>query len=122
MDLIPFWQKELIPEVIKKAELDLGETPAVKEQALEELRKLIVSEEGFQIPTDDSFLLRFLRAKKYDVNRSFKCLKNYYHLKSTSPEMFNKTPFEVKDLLEKNIYYVARKRGYRGEGVLVVLI
>ncbi|GFY76408.1 alpha-tocopherol transfer protein-like [Trichonephila inaurata madagascariensis] len=122
MDLIPFWQKELTPEVIKKAELDLGETPAVKEQALQELRKLIVSEEGFEIPTDESFLLRFLRAKKYDANRSFKCLKNYYHLKSKYPEMFNKTPLEVKDILEKNIYYVTKKRGYEGEGVLVVLI
>lgn len=122
MSLLPFWTKELTPEVIKKAELELGETPEVREKALAELRKLIVNEEGLSIPTDDSFLIRFLRAKKYDVKRSLKCLKGYYGLKAKYPEMLNKTPSEVKDVLEKNIYYVTMKRSYEGEGVLVIRV
>ncbi|GFY45573.1 alpha-tocopherol transfer protein-like [Trichonephila inaurata madagascariensis] len=117
MDLIPFWQKTA-PEVIKSG-VGFGRN-TMGEEHFARLRKLIVSvgEEGFEIPTDESFLLRFLRAKKYDANRSFKCLKNYYHLKSTYPEMFNKTPLEVKDILEKNIYYVTKKRGYEGKAFL----
>ncbi|GFY49970.1 alpha-tocopherol transfer protein-like [Trichonephila inaurata madagascariensis] len=121
MALLPFWTKELTPEIVKKAESELGETPEVKQKSLEELRKLIESEEGFQIPTDDSFLLRFLRAKKYDVKRSFKCLKIYYGLKSMYPEILNKVPSDIKSLLEKNIVYLTMKRGYNAEGVLIFL-
>ncbi|GFQ71062.1 clavesin-1 [Trichonephila clavata] len=122
MALLPFWTKELTPEIVKKAESELGETPEVRKKSLEALRKLIESEEEFQIPTEDSFLLRFLRSKKYDVKRSFKCLKIYYGLKSMYPEILNKVPSDIKGLLEKNIVYLTMKRGYNAEGVLIFLI
>ncbi|GFT54843.1 alpha-tocopherol transfer protein-like [Nephila pilipes] len=79
-------------------------------------------EEGFHIPTDDSYLLRFLRAKKYDVKRSFKCIKSYYGLKSTYPQMFSNVPSDIKELLEKNFLYLTMNRGFNGEGVLIFLL
>lgn len=58
---------------LEKAEKELGETSEVKEEKLKELRELLSANEN--IPKgreDDAFLLRFLRAKKFDVEKVFK--------------------------------------------------
>ncbi|XP_055944742.1 retinaldehyde-binding protein 1-like [Argiope bruennichi] len=100
---IPVWEEEMTPEIRKIAEKELGETPEIKEKALKELRRLINEESDFRPQTNDTFLLRFLRAKKYDVKRAFKTLQNYYIFKARySGIMTDFTPKDVKNVIEMN--------------------
>jgi hypothetical protein len=58
---------------LDKAEKELGETQEIKEEKLDELRKLLSANDN--VPKgreDDAFLLRFLRAKKFDTEKAFK--------------------------------------------------
>ncbi|GIY49985.1 alpha-tocopherol transfer protein-like [Caerostris extrusa] len=122
MACLPHWIKELTPEMIKKAELELNETPERQKEALEHLKQLINDEEGFSTLTDDAFLRRFLRAKKYDVKRAFKNLKQYYSLKAAYPEILNVLPSDIEPLLEKDVVFVTTKRGCGGEGVMILTL
>lgn len=57
----------------EKAENELGETESERSTKLTQLAEQIVSDT--EIPNarrDDAFLLRFLRAKKFDVDKSFR--------------------------------------------------
>ncbi|KAF8778369.1 retinaldehyde-binding protein 1-like [Argiope bruennichi] len=122
MALLPHWLKDLTPEMIKRAEVELGETSEKRKIAMEELRQLIDNEEGFCIPTDEQFLQRFLRAKKYEVKRAFKSLKLYYSLKASFPELLNILPSDVEHILKKDIIMVTTRRGLNAEGVLILLL
>lgn len=67
---------------------EVGETPAVKQAALNELRKLISDEPSLRCPTDDAFLVRFLRSRKYNTQGAFENLKKYFKARKNHPEMF----------------------------------
>lgn len=70
------------------ARRELGETPAVKQTALNDLRKLISGEPLLYCPTDDAFLVKFLRARKYDAQSAFDNIKKYFEVRRDHPEMF----------------------------------
>ena len=70
----------------------------------------------------DAFWLRFLRAKKYDLKRAHKTLKNYYAYKLRySGTLTDLTPTEVRHILETNCSFGSPKRCLEGCGILVVL-
>lgn len=57
----------------QKARQELGEECEIRRTKLKQLEELIVAD--IEIPNarrDDAFLLRFLRAKKFDVDKSFR--------------------------------------------------
>ncbi|XP_064482483.1 alpha-tocopherol transfer protein-like [Ornithodoros turicata] len=80
---------DLTPEMREKAEEELGETPEKRELCLRRLRSLIKDEEALNSRTDDEFLLRFLRTKKFKVEVAFRTLRNYYRHRKESPEIFD---------------------------------
>jgi hypothetical protein len=56
----------------------------------------------FRGPTDDFFILRFLRGCKFDLEKSKRKLRSYYEQRSMSPEWFtNRDPFlpEIQEML-----------------------
>ncbi|KAF8778366.1 alpha-tocopherol transfer protein-like [Argiope bruennichi] len=125
MDLRPAWMKGLAPEMVLVAETELGETPEKRAEALEELKLLIKEErsKGFCPLQDDEFLIRFLRARKYDVGKAFTTLKNYYMFKSEySGVITDLTPRDLKRVLELEHVFVSPKRAPDGEGLLIVFI
>ncbi|XP_050039171.2 alpha-tocopherol transfer protein-like isoform X2 [Dermacentor andersoni] len=82
------------------ARRELGETPAVKRTALEELRQLISGEPSLNCPTDDDFLVKFLRARKYDTQSAFENVNKYFKVRRDRPELFEELtpsciPFDV---------------------------
>ncbi|KAL1430461.1 hypothetical protein MTO96_033784 [Rhipicephalus appendiculatus] len=86
------------PEDVARKEL--GETPEVRQTALDELRQLISEEPSLHCPTDDAFLLKFLRVRKYDTQAAFKNVKKYFKFRADHPEMFkdlapSKVPFDA---------------------------
>ncbi|XP_049521626.1 alpha-tocopherol transfer protein-like isoform X2 [Dermacentor silvarum] len=82
------------------ARRELGETPAVKQTALNDLRKLISGEPSLYCPTDEAFLVKFLRARKYDAQSAFYTIKKYFEVRRDHPEVFKDLtpsciPFDV---------------------------
>ncbi|XP_065292346.1 alpha-tocopherol transfer protein-like isoform X2 [Dermacentor albipictus] len=82
------------------ARRELGETPAVKQMALKELRELISGEPSLNCPMDDDFLVKFLRARKYDKQSAFENIKKYFKVRRDRPELFEELtpsniPFDV---------------------------
>lgn len=66
---------------------------------LEAFRKLI-TEKGLNHRTDDIFLLGFLRAKKFERERSLKLIKNYYSIRKKYTNFFtNLNPLSLEDPL-----------------------
>ena len=70
---------------LEKACRELGEVPATRAAIIEELRGRIAqweeshADEGLTLPRRDAaFLLRFLRARKFDVERALTLFINYH--------------------------------------------
>ncbi|KAF7409766.1 hypothetical protein HZH68_004147 [Vespula germanica] len=102
------------PEVMEYARREVGETDEVKCQTLQELRDLIY-ERGECIPhrMDDDFLIRFLRARHFDVNRAHRLVVNYYNFKEEHPEIHQDVcPNEMCHIGED---YVVTVPAYRTE-------
>ena len=72
------------------------------------------------VRTDDAFLLRFLRAKKFDYDRAFNLLMTHYKMKQNNPELFtNLRPSAVKHVLEAGVTGVLPHRDKDGRRVMV---
>ncbi|XP_054718264.1 clavesin-1-like [Uloborus diversus] len=77
-ELLPYMMDYLTPAMVEEARTLLKETDDVRTLALEELRKYIEKEANLVTPTDDLFLLSFLRSRKFNVKKAFKLLQNYW--------------------------------------------
>ncbi|CAL1283522.1 unnamed protein product [Larinioides sclopetarius] len=123
MALLPMWMKGTTPEIERIAFEELGETTEVRQSSLKKLKELINEEQGFCPLLDDEFLLRFLRAKKFDVSRAFSTLKNYYAFKVRySGVVTDFLPKDLRSLFETDKVFLSPKRGPNGEGILVSFI
>jgi retinaldehyde-binding protein 1 len=90
-------------ELLEKAMRELNENPDTREQAISDLRNAITSLENDQQyqgvvfeRRDSPFLLRFLRARKFDQERALSLYAHYYSNKRDYPEIF-------KDLNVRNV-------------------
>jgi hypothetical protein len=88
----------------EKAEKELNENSEANSK-IRQLRSMITSSDlNKRGREDDAFLLRFLRAKKFDVDKSFKMITKYYWMKVHSPELFHVSPpSDLKSMLEMQI-------------------
>lgn len=75
-------------ELEELARRELGETAEMKQRALNELRELISGEPLLDCPMDEAFLVKFLRARKYDMERTFDTVKKYFKYRRDMPEIF----------------------------------
>ncbi|XP_012289201.1 alpha-tocopherol transfer protein isoform X2 [Orussus abietinus] len=109
------------PEVMEFSRRELGETDEVKCQTLQELRDTIY-ERGECLPhrTDDAFLIRFLRARSFNVNRAHRLVVNYYNFKGDHPEIHqNVNPLEMKYIGEEDIMTVPAYRTQCGRRMMI---
>ncbi|CAH8604531.1 unnamed protein product [Schistosoma bovis] len=79
---------ELSPQTLEKAFLELNEQPQQRQNAITELRHRIQLQ-SLQGCLADEFLLRFLRAKKFNQDNAFRLYTNYYILRLRYPDIFN---------------------------------
>ncbi|KAH7968918.1 hypothetical protein HPB52_012624 [Rhipicephalus sanguineus] len=86
----------------ERARTELNETPQRRDDALKELRALVDAEATVLTPrTDPLFLLRFLRARKFDVAAAFQLLCNYYRMRFENPDLYqNLYPSSVKEVFD----------------------
>ncbi|KAK0139350.1 Clavesin-1 [Merluccius polli] len=86
----------LSPETTEKARLELNENPDSLHQDIQQVRDMIVTRPdiGF-LRTDDDFILRFLRARKFDQAETFRLLAQYFQFRQQNLDMFQS--FKVDD-------------------------
>lgn len=75
-------EAKLSEEALQKARKELNEIPEEKEGKIKSLREKITAlQEHGKLPqncrTDDRMMVRFLRANKYDVDKSLNQYNNY---------------------------------------------
>lgn len=110
------------PEVMEYARRELGETDEVKCQTLQEFRDMIY-ERGECTPhrmNDDEFLIRFLRARNFNVKAAHKLIVKYYNFKEENPEihrMMNST--EMRHIGDDNIISVPPYRTQCGRRIMI---
>ncbi|XP_041824802.1 clavesin-1-like [Melanotaenia boesemani] len=86
----------LSSETTEKARLELNENPDTLHQDIQHVRDMIVTRPdiGF-LRTDDDFILRFLRARKFDQVETFRLLAQYFQFRQQNLDMFQS--FKVDD-------------------------
>ncbi|XP_034638638.1 retinaldehyde-binding protein 1 [Trachemys scripta elegans] len=119
------------PHTIQKAKDELNETEEKRESAVKELRELVRerasgSEDVCKAVAekvkgkDDSFFLRFIRARKFDVNRAYELLKGYVNFRQQYPELFdNLTPEAVRSTIEAGYPGILASRDKYGRVVML---
>lgn len=108
-------------ELLEWAKENLGETEEEKSMKLYELREMIY-EKGDVVAhrTDDAFLLRFLRARYFNVRTAYKLLVNYYTFKENNPELHeNLNPLELRFIGDNDIIQVLPYREQTGRRVMI---
>lgn len=92
------YECSLSAETLLVAKEELNEDPSKRIEDIEALRQKVVANKALKCPTTASFLLRFLRARKFDLERAYELVVNYYtvranyshHLKGVTPQQATK--------------------------------
>ncbi|CAG5125676.1 unnamed protein product [Candidula unifasciata] len=117
----PGYSCTLSPQVLEKAIKELNEDPNTRLIEVKNLKIRLEKLPGLQPRTDVRFLLRFLRARKFDQERSFQLVKNYYDVRLQSPEIFDDLkPSRVRHVLEDGTVEVLKQRDNNGCKVIVI--
>ncbi|PAA58148.1 hypothetical protein BOX15_Mlig023111g1 [Macrostomum lignano] len=111
------------PKDKKKAQKELHENPDQVRAHIASLRRWVTSAPHLTCPTDDAFLLRFLRTAKFDQSRAQQLVDNFCTVRKSprgSPEWFEPLPLDspiIEEALKlpMNIFL-----GYNddGEGII----
>lgn len=123
--------QKLPDHTVQKAKDELNETPERRASALKELRAMIKdkasSGDDLAKAVQDSFgdkpdqiLLRFIRARKYDVGRAHELMRGYVKFRREYPELFeNMTPEAVRSTIEAGYPRILNCRDRFGRVVLL---
>ncbi|XP_052239474.1 alpha-tocopherol transfer protein-like isoform X1 [Dreissena polymorpha] len=107
---------------IKQAEEELNEKPQWRSRDIQALRDMVLKKPELKIRTDDAFLLRFLRAKKFDYDRAFNLLVRHYEMKADEKNkslFLNLRPASIKHVLEAGVTGVLPHRDKLGRRVIM---
>lgn len=84
----------------QRARVELGETPELRRKLLAEFRTMVADIQEFKPRLDDEFLLRFLRAKKFNLHRAVKTYKRYFRIRLVDPDRFMPVGKGPKDYVD----------------------
>lgn len=90
-----------------RAKQELGETSAVLNLALTRFKQELASSLSCNIIFQDDFLIRFLRARKFDVKKACVLFEKYRQMKQRSSSLFRVSPVtDIQFILEMDIQTV----------------
>ena len=95
-------EPELSSASLEKASRELNETDEIRASRISELKARVEQHEDellIDSRRDASFLVRFLRARKFDVDRAYQLYVNYFKYRKDHPEIF-KDKFTARDMRE----------------------
>ncbi|XP_064630460.1 alpha-tocopherol transfer protein-like isoform X2 [Lineus longissimus] len=117
----PDYTCKLPPRLIAKAEAELREKPQWRERDIQALRDMVVAVPGLHARTDDAFLLRFLRARKFDYDRALQLVLNYYQIRCEFKEIFCRfVPSAIREVLDDGLIHVLPYRDSNGCRVIIL--
>ncbi len=110
----------LSPELAVIAANELNETAKNRSQCLAELRKTIEDCDDVALETEDEFLLRFLRCKKFDVAKAVTVYQGYHSFRSENARLFeNLSPLNVKHVWMTGVIGALPHRDKKGRAIMV---
>ncbi|XP_032119645.1 alpha-tocopherol transfer protein-like isoform X2 [Sapajus apella] len=118
----PGYVCSLTEELVTKAREELQEKPEWRLRDVQALRDMVRKEyPNLSTSLDDAFLLRFLRARKFDYDRALQLLVNYHSCRRSWPEVFNNLkPSALKDVLASGFLTVLPHTDPRGCHVVCI--
>ena len=106
----------------KVAETELRESAKTRKRALRELRDWLKSQPHISgCRSDNSFLLRFLRMKKFEVADTIKVLDKYLKIRTQNPDWFTQLDIQepkLNQLISDGYIFVLPQRDSRGRRVV----
>ncbi|XP_004630989.1 alpha-tocopherol transfer protein-like isoform X2 [Octodon degus] len=118
----PGYVCSLTEDLVTKAREELQEKPEWRLRDVQALRDMVRKEyPNLSTSLDDAFLLRFLRARKFDYDRALQLLVNYHSCRRSWPEVFsNLRPSALNDVLSSGFLTVLPHTDPRGCHVLCI--
>jgi hypothetical protein len=107
---------------MRRAERELNETPTRRKNSTAELRKLVMGEKRLFSRLDDSFLLRFLRVNKFDVNAAFQHLRRYYAFRHYYSKLIAPSPVRYLPIYRDTVNSILTTRDVEGRRIYVFRI
>lgn len=115
---------ELSELALKISRKELREDRSAREQCLEQLLNWLNKNEDVEnVRSDDRFLLRFLRAKKFSVPMAQQIILKYLNLKRVFPQMTANLDYKSKsvhEILTNGYLTVSPVRDQNGRRVIIV--
>ncbi|XP_071042082.1 retinaldehyde-binding protein 1 [Parasteatoda tepidariorum] len=115
----PLLDDTVTEEDKRKAEEELNETDESRTVALALFKEFISDQTDFNARTDENYLLRFLRVRKFDVQKSFKALDEHYKFRAKYSDCFP-SPSGVAKALKANIFNYLPHRDHKGRAIFVI--
>lgn len=107
--------------LLDKAKKELKENRSTRSHDLQKFRERVLAQRGLECPTDDAFLLRFMRARKFDLDRALALLKRYYEVRNEYLDMFSDfKPSTVKQVYDDQV--VTRLPGTDPNGSAIIYV
>ncbi|XP_070540455.1 alpha-tocopherol transfer protein-like [Ptychodera flava] len=115
------YECKLSPDLQEKAKRELNETPETREECLKKLYETVRARPELVCPTDPIFLLGFLRARKFDLDRAIKLLENWCRVRTSISELYDDYgPAGIKDLLAAGLFTSLPSRDQDGRKVIIL--
>lgn len=105
--------REINEDWRKRAEDELGETDSIRDVSLLEFRERVNSLEDMIPRLDDAFLIRFLRAKKYNQEKALRMYRNFFRVRLLDPTVYSpvgKGPKDYIHLYNFGVGYLLKHR------------
>ncbi|XP_061487402.1 alpha-tocopherol transfer protein-like isoform X3 [Rhineura floridana] len=118
----PKYVCSLSAELVAKAREQLQEKPEWRLRDVQALRDMVCKDyPNLGTCLDDAFLLKFLRARKFDYDRALQLLVNYHCCRRSWPEVFtNLKPSAIKPVLESGFVTVLSHLDTEGRHVVCI--
>ncbi|XP_046866761.1 alpha-tocopherol transfer protein isoform X1 [Drosophila willistoni] len=113
--------EEEVPEHIRRIAQEQGECPKTKQQTIEQFRSYILEHNEFQLHrNDDKFLEKFLRARFWKIENSYRLLSNYHKFREQNKNYYEKVrPLDLRHLGDSDILTVTPYRDQHGRRILI---
>ncbi|KAF8777961.1 Alpha-tocopherol transfer protein-like like protein [Argiope bruennichi] len=115
----PLLDETLTTEDLRVAREELNETAETREVALRVLKKMLAEQNEFMPRTDDVYLLRFLRCRKFDCERALKTIRDHYKFRKQHRDIFP-LPSSIEKALRAHIFNFLPHRDQKGRAIYVV--
>ncbi|KAG5883323.1 hypothetical protein JTB14_032524 [Gonioctena quinquepunctata] len=107
----------------QRTEEELNESPEVFKRELAALRRMVENETNLSVPNYDHFLVRFLRARKFDSKKAFHMLQRYFLMKIRCPELFGcPLPSQCSHIFELQAQNMLPQRDQMARRVYVIRV